>query len=134
MSLSIWRLLRGPNNDWPLTLCDYRAVNPERDSLSNDILFREETGEKMLLKYNGAHRWYYMSDQDVDDDIGFRNTHTNSPKSTSPKSARRLTLLVVSFPNLRFLGAWHASFFNSGAGSGQSFGRESIEVRVAAFT
>ena len=129
MSLSIWRLLKGPNNDWPLALCDYRTVNPERDSLSNDILFREETGENMLLKYNGAHRWYYMSDQDVDDVIVFRNTHTNSPQS-----ARRLTLLVVSFSNLRFLGAWQASFFNSGAGSGQSFGRESIEVRVAAFT
>lgn len=83
----------------------------------------------MLLKYNGAHQWYYMSDQDVDDVIVFRNADTDSPNS-----ARRLTLLAVSFSYLRFLGAWHASFLNSVAGSGQSFRRESIEVRVAAFT
>ena len=127
--LSIWRLLKGPNNDWPLALCDYRTVNPERDSLTNDILFREEAGENILLKYNGAHQWYYMSDQDVDDVIVFRNADTDSPNS-----ARRLTLLVVSYSYLRFIGAWHASFINSGAGSGQSFVRESIEVRVAAFT
>lgn len=129
MSLSIWRLLRGPNNDWPLALCDYRTVNLERDILSNDVLFREEAGENLLLKYNVAHQWYYMSDQEVDDIIVFRNTDTDSPNS-----ARRSTLLVISFSYLRFLGAWHASFLNSGAETGQPFPRESIEVRIAAFT
>ena len=92
MSFSIWRLLRGPNNDWPLALCDYRTVNPERDSLRNDIFFREEAGENMLLKYNNTHQWYYMSDQDVDDVIVFRNAEIDSPNS-----ARRLTPLFVSF-------------------------------------
>lgn len=81
--------------------------------MSNDILFREEAGEKMLLKFKGAHPWYYMSDQDVDDVIVFRNAD-----SGSPNSARSLTLLVVSFSYLRFLGGWHASFLNLGAGNG----------------
>ena len=95
---NIWRLLRGPNNDWPLALCDYRQVNPERDSLKNDILFREEAGENILLKYNDSHQCYYMSDQNVDDVIVFRNAETDSPNS-----ARRLTVLVVLFSYSRFL-------------------------------
>lgn len=95
MPLSIWRLLRGLTNDWPLAPYDYRTVNPERDSSRNDILFREKAGENILLKYNDAHKWYTMSDQDIDDVIVFRNADTDSPNS-----ARRSTPRVVPFLNL----------------------------------
>lgn len=81
---SVWRVLRGPNNDWPLGLCDYDSVSPE-DSIANDFLCSTFVGENKLLHANPNHRWYYLSDQKVDELVVFRNIDSKG------KRARRQT-------------------------------------------
>lgn len=72
-SISVWRVLQGPNDDWPLALCDYQSVDLDKDVVSNDCLHAASVGENWLLHANENHRWYYMSGQEEDDLIVFRN-------------------------------------------------------------
>ena len=70
---SVWRVLRGPNDDWPLALCDYQSVDLDKDVVANDCLHEANVGENWLLHANENHRWFYMSGQEEDDLIVFRN-------------------------------------------------------------
>lgn len=72
-ALSFWRVLKGPNNDWPLALCDYKNVDPEHDVIANDIIFPTAVGENRLLMANKNHRWFYMSNQMPNEIMVFRN-------------------------------------------------------------
>lgn len=65
--------MKGPNNDWPLALCDFSLINAEEDVVTNDALHYKRVGENSLLHYSDTHRWYYLSDMMEDDLIVFRN-------------------------------------------------------------
>lgn len=71
---SVWRVIKGPNNDWPLALCDYQSIDFAADVLPNDLLYINHVGENELLHKASGHAWYYLSDQTVEDLIVFRNT------------------------------------------------------------
>ncbi|KAL9064144.1 MAG: hypothetical protein Q9161_009054 [Pseudevernia consocians] len=71
--LNVWRPLRGPNDDWPLALCDAETIDRSTDLRLSDVVHFNRVGENILLHANQAHRWYYMSAQDVDECIVFRN-------------------------------------------------------------
>ena len=73
LKLSVWRVLKGPNNDWPLAVCDHRSVDLKTEVLPNDVLHEDSVGENWLLHKSGRHAWYYLSDQEVEDLIVFRN-------------------------------------------------------------
>jgi hypothetical protein len=73
---SVWRVLKGPNNDWPLALLDYETINFENDPILNDIVYENSCGENELIMANDKHRWYYLSDQSTDDLIIFRQSST----------------------------------------------------------
>lgn len=77
---SVWRVLRGPNNDWPLAMCDFCHVNTEKDITPNDSLHYSRVGENSLLYHSDAHRWYYLSDMKEDDLIIFRNVDSEEKK------------------------------------------------------
>jgi hypothetical protein len=84
---SVWKVLRGPNNDWPLALCDYQSVDMENDTILSDVLHERSIGENVILYKNPQHAWYYLSDQDEDDLIIFRNVnskHQHPGKSRIP--------------------------------------------------
>lgn len=70
---SIWRVTKGPNQDWPLALCDYQTIH-EQDYEESDIIHRDYVGESARFYSNDAHRWYFLDYQDVDDVVVFRNT------------------------------------------------------------
>ncbi|KAJ3535230.1 hypothetical protein NM208_g7222 [Fusarium decemcellulare] len=72
--INVWRVLAGPNDDWPLAVCDYLSVDIEHDITTNDALHLTRVGENWLLYRNQAHRWYYLSAMEEDDLIVFRNT------------------------------------------------------------
>lgn len=78
---SVWRVLKGPNNDWPLAVCDYQSIDPRLDVLPNDVLHEDCVGENWLLQKSSRHKWYYLSDQRIEDLIIFRNVDS---KSTRP--------------------------------------------------
>lgn len=71
--LSLWRPLRGPNDDWPLALCDAETIDHSKDLRVSDVVHFNRTGENILLHANEAHRWYYMSRQNRDELFVFRN-------------------------------------------------------------
>ncbi|KAF8851463.1 hypothetical protein BDZ45DRAFT_149524 [Acephala macrosclerotiorum] len=106
--LNVWRVLKGPNNDWPLAVCDYQSVDLESDAIENDVLHRDTVGENWLMFPNMAHRWYYMSRQGVDDLIVFRNADSRG----------------------RLANAFHAAFDLGVSGTEP---RESIEIRFVGF-
>jgi hypothetical protein len=78
---SVWRVLKGPNDDWPLALCDYESVDFKLDTIANDCLHQTRTGENWLLQANPGHQWYYMSAQAPDDLIVFRNTDSEGKRA-----------------------------------------------------
>ena len=78
---SVWRVLKGPNNDWPLAVCDHRSINTETDVVANDVLHKDTVGENWLLYGNPNHKWYYLSDQVKEDLIVFRNFDSKGNKA-----------------------------------------------------
>jgi len=75
--------LKGPNDDWPLAVCDFTSIALDQDLTSNDALHQKRVGENWLLHSNPAHKWYYMSAQDVDDILVFRNTDSEGLRSST---------------------------------------------------
>jgi len=90
-SISVWRVTQGPNNDWPLAICDYSTIDLN-DLESTDVIHKERIGESLRLYHNRSQRWYYLSDQNTDEVTIFRNTdsrgthipckHTRSPSNS----------------------------------------------------
>jgi hypothetical protein len=58
--INVWRPIRGPLLDAPLAVCDARSVAFE-DLVASDLIYPNRTGETYQLKYNPAHRWFYVS-------------------------------------------------------------------------
>ncbi|KAI9670068.1 MAG: hypothetical protein M1817_004548 [Caeruleum heppii] len=125
--LNIWRVLRGPNNDWPLALCDFRSVEPGRDPILNDVIYAHEVSESYLLHPNEKHEWHYVSDQEVEDVVVFRNTASEGRKVPSMPSLQNAFQTPADF----VADAWHAAFRSPR--TQPTTARESIEVKVVAF-
>ncbi|KAL0937495.1 methyltransferase CmcJ [Colletotrichum truncatum] len=106
--INVWRVLRGPSNDWPLAVCDYSLINAENDITTNDALHYKRIGENSLLYHSDAQRWYYLSNMEEDDLLVFRNVDSDGTMARG----------------------FHASFHNPN--SAGEF-RHSIEVRLVAF-
>lgn len=79
---SVWRVLKGPNNAWPLAVCDSKTIDREHDVCANDVLHEWWVGENQLLHKNDQHAWYYLSNQDVDDLIVFRNMDSKDRRAS----------------------------------------------------
>lgn len=84
---SVWRLLKGPNNDWPLALCDYQSIDFEADVLPNDVLHKGNVGENEILHKASGHAWCYLSDQTTEDLIVFRNTDSRGLRPRKYKNS-----------------------------------------------
>jgi len=106
--LNVWRPLCGPNNDWPLAMCDWTTIDPIADVRINDAIRRDRVDENAILHYNAEHKWYFKKDQSVEDLIVFRNADSLGKRAQG----------------------FHCSIFNPEA-NGQL--RESVEVRCVAF-
>lgn len=74
-------VLRGPNDDWPLAICNYASVDWDKDTAANDAIHLQRIGENWLLHHNPKHEWYYMSRMEEDDLLVFRNTDSEGPRS-----------------------------------------------------
>lgn len=49
--------------DWPLAICDPLTIDPQRDVLLVDAVFRDSIGEGFNLHHHPDQRWYYLSNQ-----------------------------------------------------------------------
>ncbi|KAK1832979.1 hypothetical protein QBC39DRAFT_425078 [Podospora conica] len=63
--INIWRPIRKVRA-WPLAVCDATTLEPG-DLVACDIVRRRFIGETLFGTFNPHHKWYYLSDQDVDE-------------------------------------------------------------------
>ena len=66
--VNVWRPIRGPLRDPPLAVCDATSVE-FIDFVASDLVYRDRTGETYRVKYNPAHRWFYVPEMRVDEAI-----------------------------------------------------------------
>ena len=57
--INLWRPIRGPVLDAPLAMADGRTVAPA-DLVASDLIYPNRKGEIYSVRYNPAHRWYYV--------------------------------------------------------------------------
>ena len=72
---SVWKPLRGPLRDWPLTLCDVSSVQTEH-LVEADIIYEDVVTENLQMHYDAAQRWYYLEDQEASELLVFRQTES----------------------------------------------------------
>ena len=60
---SIWKPLKGPLNDWPLTFCDASTVQKHADLEAADLLYPDLVTENFQIYHRPGHKWYYLSNQ-----------------------------------------------------------------------
>ena len=64
--VNVWRPIRGPLRDAPLAVCDATTVD-FTDFVASDLVYRDRTGEIYRVKYNPAHRWFYVPEMQADE-------------------------------------------------------------------
>jgi hypothetical protein len=121
--VNLWRPIVGPVWDNPLAVCDARTVSPS-DLVATQILhFGEDDlevprhrGEIYSIRYNAAHRWFYVSQMRPDEALllkcydsradgrarfmphtGFRNPAC-PPEFTPRESIEARTLVIFDEP------------------------------------
>ncbi|QPC80179.1 hypothetical protein HYE68_010931 [Fusarium pseudograminearum] len=113
--INVWRPLNNPVKDCPLAICDPRSIDT-KDLLAADRVTPDFAVELYYLKHNANQKWYWLSNQTLDEIILFVNYDSNcrlegSDWKTCP----------------------HAAFINPDVPA-DSPPRESIEVRLIVFT
>ncbi|KXT02967.1 hypothetical protein AC578_10610 [Pseudocercospora eumusae] len=121
--LNVWRVLKGPNNDWPLALCDFTSVDTETEAFSMEYMMRDGPAELSYLRRSPRHRWYYVSSQETEDILVFRNTASDGRKKPCAYATYIYQTLMTGTV------AWHASFDHGG---GDDSLRESVELHLFA--
>jgi hypothetical protein len=64
--INLWRPIRGPLRDAPLAVCDAQTVSPN-DLVPSDLIYPHRVGEIYGVKYNPAHRWFYVAEMRADE-------------------------------------------------------------------
>lgn len=72
MIVNVWHPLKGPNQDWPLALCDSASLDPERDLEVADYITETASREHCFLYARDSHRWWYLSNQETTEAFIFR--------------------------------------------------------------
>jgi hypothetical protein len=122
--VNVWRPIRGPVQDIPLTICEASSTAPA-DFVDTDIEHYGEddlsrprhVGQILSARYSPAHRWFYLSDMRTDEILVFKcwasardgraryTAHTGfknpaAPPDAPPRESIEVRTVVV-FPNRR---------------------------------
>lgn len=65
--INLWRPISHPAWDWPLALCDYRSVDPEKDTQAVSLVFPDREGEIYGIFNRPNHQWKYVSGMTPDE-------------------------------------------------------------------
>ena len=68
---SLWKPIREPVYDFPLTLCDRRTVDYASQATAMDIVTRNFANENTRIYFDEKHKWYYWHGLQVDEVIAF---------------------------------------------------------------
>ena len=96
--INLWRPIRGPVLESPLTLCDAESL--EEDNLvTSDLKYPDRIGETFAITYNPNQRYYYFPKMQPDEPVLIRcfdsaqtgaarfSAHTGFDDPTSPPDA-----------------------------------------------
>ncbi|KAI4149667.1 MAG: hypothetical protein L6R39_002449 [Caloplaca ligustica] len=109
--INIWKPLKGPLNDWPLTVCDASTVQSKGDLEAADLLYPDLMTENYQVYARSYYKWYYLSDHLPSELMVFKQADSRS--GSGP-------------------GVPHCSFYNPLVPDGEE-PRESIEARALVF-
>jgi hypothetical protein len=96
--INLWRPIRGPVLESPLTLCDAESLS-EEDLVASDLKYPDRTGETYSITYNPNQRYYYFPKMQADEPVLIRcfdsaregaarfSAHTGFNDPTSPPDA-----------------------------------------------
>src|SRR5215468_9492822 len=96
--INLWRPIRGPVLESPLTLCDAQSL-AEEDLVASDLRYPDRTGETYAITYNPNQRYYYFPKMQPDETVLIRcydsaptgaarfSAHTGFDDPTSPPDA-----------------------------------------------
>jgi hypothetical protein len=96
--INLWRPIRGPVLESPLTLCDAQSL-AEEDLVASDLLYPDRKGETYSITYNLNQRYYYFPKMQPDEPVLIRcfdsaltgaarfSAHTGFNDPTSPPDA-----------------------------------------------
>lgn len=109
--VNTWRPLFDNLTDTPLSVADYRSVDPANDLVVSKLIYPTFTGYTYSVRYNPNHKWKYHSHQNKNDVL--------------------LIKCYDSYDNVARLTP-HTAFVNPRTPDGARL-RESIEVRALVF-
>jgi hypothetical protein len=109
--INLWRPIRGPVFDTPLAMADGSTVAPA-DLVASDLIYPNRKGETYAVRYNPAHRWYYV------------------PRMTADEALLLKCYDSATDGRTRF--APHTAFIDPTTPAGAPL-RESVEVRTLVF-
>jgi hypothetical protein len=96
--INLWRPIRGPVLESPLTLCDAQSL-AEEDLIASDLRYPDRVGETYAVLYNPNQRYYYFPKMQPDEPVLIRcfdsaqagaarfSAHTGFDDPTSPPDA-----------------------------------------------
>ncbi len=96
--INLWRPIRGPVLESPLTLCDAQSLS-EEDLIASDLRYPDRAGETYSITYNPSQRYYYFPKMQADEVVLIRcfdsglqgaerfSAHTGFDDPTSPPDA-----------------------------------------------
>ena len=71
--INIWRPIVGPVQDTPLAFVDASSVGTRDLLAAAALLYPDRKGEIYYVRFNVAHRWWYLSDMQPDEVWVFKN-------------------------------------------------------------
>ena len=90
--ISIWKPLKGPLSDWPLTFCDASTIQKDMDLEPADLLYPNLATENFQVYHRAEQKWYYLSNQTPGELIVFKQA--DSLIGTDPGIHYHLRLTV----------------------------------------
>jgi hypothetical protein len=86
--VNLWRPIKGPVQDSPLAVCDATTID-FADLVPSDLVYQHRVGETYSVKYNPAHRWFYVPRMQPDEALLLKcsDTSTDVPARFTPHSA-----------------------------------------------
>jgi hypothetical protein len=111
---NLWRPIRGPLLDSPLTLCDAQSLS-EENLIASDLKYPDRTGETYSITYNPNQRYYYFPRMQPDEVVLIRcydsalhgakrfSAHTGfddptTPPDAAPRESLEVRMLVFYPP------------------------------------
>ncbi|EEP82156.1 predicted protein [Uncinocarpus reesii 1704] len=96
--VNLWKPIRGPVYDFPLTLCDRRTVDYASQATAMDIVTRDYVNENTRIYFDERHKWYYWHGMQADEVIAFIQADSQAENRAEDLSLQILTLDFRSSP------------------------------------